>query len=276
MQKTLEQQVTLNGYSASTLTNYGRCIAKLSLYFGCTPLELEDEQINEYLIELNATQSPSKSYFKHTVYGLRYVFRLMNRYDRAIRLPSIKKAKTLPVVLSRKECKRLFRAPRLLRHRVLLMLIYSAGLRIGEVCRLKIEDIDSDRMRIHVRQSKGRKDRYVVLSPMILKGLRKYYRGERPVKWLFNGKQPGTPISTTGIQWAMREAVKKAGIRKKATVHTLRHSFATHLLEAGLDIISVKEQMGHVRIESTMEYLHIARINPQQAFSPLDGLYGKS
>lgn len=275
MQKTLEQQVKLNGYSASTLTNYGRCIAKLSLYFGCTPLELEDEQINEYLLELNATQSPSKSYFKHTVYGLRYVFRLMNRDDRAIRLPSIKKARTLPVVLSRQECKRLFKAPRLLRHRVLLMLIYSAGLRIAEVCRLKIEDIDSDRMRIHVRQSKGRKDRYVVLSPLMLQGLRKYYQGERPVKWLFNGKQPGTSISTHGIQWVMREAVKKAGIRKKATVHTLRHSFATHLLEAGLDIMTVKEQLGHARIETTMEYLHIARINPQQAFSPLDGLYEK-
>lgn len=275
MQKSLEQQVKLNGYSTSTLTNYGRSIAKLSLYFGCTPLELDEDQINEYLLELNATQSPSKSYFKHTVYGLRYLFRLMNRDDRAIRLPSIKRAKTLPVVLSRQECKRLFQAPGLLRHRVLLMLIYSAGLRVAEVCRLQIRDIDSDRMRIHIRQSKGRKDRYVVLSPLMLRGLRKYYQGERPVKWLFNGKQPGTPISTAGIQWVMREAVKKAKIRKRATVHTLRHSFATHLLEAGLDIMTVKEQLGHARIEATMEYLHIARINPQQAFSPLDVLYLK-
>ncbi|MDZ7846954.1 MAG: phage integrase N-terminal SAM-like domain-containing protein [Owenweeksia sp.] len=97
MQKALEQQVQLNGYSKSTLTNYGRSIAKISLYFGCTPLVLEDEQINEYLVELNHSQNPSKSYFKHTVYGLRYVFRLMNRDDRAIRLPSIKRAKTLPV-----------------------------------------------------------------------------------------------------------------------------------------------------------------------------------
>lgn len=273
MQKTLEQQVRLNGYSKSTLTNYGRSIAKISLYFGCTPLELEDGQINEYLLELNDSQSPSKSYFKHTVYGLRYLFRLMNRDDRAIRLPSIKRAKTLPVVLSKKECRRLFKAPKLLRHRVLLMLIYSAGLRIAEVCRLKIEDIDSGRMCIHVRQSKGRKDRYVVLSPLMLCGLRKYYQGERPVKWLFNGKQPGTPMSHQGVQWAMREAVKKAGIRKKATVHTLRHSFATHLLEDGLDIMTVKEQMGHTRIESTLDYLHIARISPHRAFSPLDSLY---
>lgn len=276
MHNKLEQQVKLNGYSSSTLTNYGRSIAKLSLYFGCTPLELEEAQINEYLLELNATQSPSKSYFKHTVYGLRYLFRLMNRDDRAIRLPSIKKAKTLPVVLSTQECKRLFKSPKLLRHRVLLMLIYSAGLRISEVCKLKIEDIDSDRMHIHVRQSKGRKDRYVVLSPLVLKGLRKYYKGERPVNWLFNGKEPGSPISKQGVQWAMRMAVKKAGIRKKATVHTLRHSYATHLLEAGLDLVTVKEQLGHSRIETTMEYLHIARLRPQQAFSPLDKLYNKS
>ncbi|MDZ7848160.1 MAG: tyrosine-type recombinase/integrase [Owenweeksia sp.] len=275
MQKALEQQVQLNGYSKSTLTNYGRSIAKISLYFGCTPLELEDQQINEYLVELNHSQSPSKSYFKHTVYGLRYVFRLMNRDDRAIRLPSIKRAKTLPVVLSRQECKRLFKAPKLLRHRVLLLFIYSAGLRVSELCRLRMEDIDSDRMMIHVRQSKGRKDRYVVLSKLALAGLRKYFRGERPVTWLFNGKKPGTPMSHHGVQWVMREAVKKAGIRKKATVHTLRHSYATHLLEAGLDLVTVKEQMGHVRIESTMEYLHIARLRPQQAFSPLDVLYGK-
>lgn len=275
MQKTLEQQVKLNGYSKSTLTNYGRCIAKLSLYFGCTPLELEDDQINEYLLELNATQSPSKSYFKHTVYGLRYVFRLMNRDDRAIRLPSIKRTKSLPDVLSRQECKRLFKAPKLLRHRVLLMFIYSAGLRISEVCRLRIEDIDSDRMMIHVRQSKGRKDRYVVLSELALQGLRKYFRGERPVTWLFNGKKRGTPMSHHGVQWVMREAVKKSGIRKKATVHTLRHSYATHLLEAGLDLVTVKEQLGHARIETTMEYLHIARLRPQQAFSPLDVLYDK-
>jgi site-specific recombinase XerD len=274
MYQKLEQQVTLNGYSASTLTNYGRSIAKIALHFGCTPLELDDEQINAYLVELNSSQSPSKSYFKHTVYGLRYLFRLMSRDDRAIRLPSIKKVNSLPVVLSRRECKQLFGAPKLLRHRVLLLFIYSAGLRVSELCRLKLSDIDSDRMRIHVRQSKGRKDRYVVLSPLALSGLRKYYCGEHPKQWLFNGKQPGTPISTQGVQWVMREAVKLAGITKKATVHTLRHSYATHLLEAGLDIMSVKAQMGHARIDSTLVYLHVARINPKGAFSPLDKLYG--
>lgn len=138
MYEKLEQQVTLNGYSASTLTNYGRCIVKTALYFGCTPLELDDEQINDYLVELNATQGPSKSYFKHTLYGLRYLFRMMGRDDRALRLPLIKRVDSLPVVLSRRECKRLFRAPKLLKHRILLLFIYSAGLRISELCRLKL------------------------------------------------------------------------------------------------------------------------------------------
>lgn len=276
MYNTLQQQVRLNGYSASTLHNYGRSIAKIALYFGCTPLELDDEQINQYLLELRDHQSPSKSYFKHTVYGLRYLFRLMNRDDQAIRLPSIKRTRSLPTVLSTQECKRLFKAPKLLRHRVLLMMIYSAGLRVSEVCALELKDIDSDRMQVHVRQSKGRKDRYVALSSIMLRALRKYYQNERPVKWLFNGKEPGNPMAPPGVQWVMREAVKKAGIRKKATVHTLRHSYATHLLEAGLDLVTVKEQMGHTRIESTLEYLHIARTRPQQAFSPLDRLYSSS
>ncbi|MCB9267915.1 MAG: tyrosine-type recombinase/integrase [Lewinellaceae bacterium] len=188
MYKKLEQKVKLSGLSASTLINYGRSMAKIALHFGKVPLDLEDEDINEYLLELKAGEQPSESYFKHTVYGLRYLFRLFGREDRAIKLPPLKRKRQLPVVLSRAECKRLFRAPKLLKHRVMLALAYSAGLRLSELIALRPEDIDSGRMQILVRQGKGNKDRYVVLSSIILTGLRKYYLACRPKGYLFNGQ----------------------------------------------------------------------------------------
>ena len=157
----------------------------------------------------------------------------------------------------------------------MLSLIYSAGLRVGELCRLKISDIDSGRMMIHIRQSKYNKDRYVPLSPLILEGLRKYFQACKPVEWLFNGKKPGVQMSPHGVQWAMREAIKKTKIRKAITVHTLRHSYATHLLEEGMDIVSIKELLGHARIETTMVYLHVAKPNRSNLFSPFDRLYNK-
>ncbi len=212
---------------------------------------------------------------KHTVYGLRYLFRLFGREDRAIRLPILHRPKKLPVVLSQEECRRLFRTPRLLKHRVMLSLIYSAGLRMSELKNLRPEDIDADRMQIHIRQGKYYKDRYVPLSGLMLRGLRKYQSVIQPKEWLFNGKETGSQISSRGIQWAMREAVKKSGIQKHAVVHTLRHSYATHLLEMGVDIVTIKELLGHQTIQTTMVYLHVARLQPKAAFSPLDKLYDR-
>ena len=151
--------------------------------------------------------------------------------------------------------------------------MYSAGLRAGEVSRLHIADVDSGRMMIHIRQSKYNKDRYVPLSPLILEGLRKYYYACQPKEYLFNGNTPGTPFSVRGMQWALREAVKKCKLQKGITLHTLRHSYATHLLEFGMDIVSIKELLGHERIETTMVYLHVARPNRSNLFSPFDRLY---
>lgn len=266
-------KIRLNGQSESTLSNYGRSIARMSLYFGCTPLELPDEKINDYLLLLRDTQQPSLSYFKHTVYGLRYAFRLVGREDRAIKLPSIKRMKDLPVVLSREECRRLFRAPRLLKHRILLCLVYSAGLRISEVVRLGQVDIDFDRKQIHIRRSKYNKDRYVPLSTYIASGLKKYYDACQPRKWVFNGKQSGEPMSTRGVQWVMRTSLKAANISKSASLHTLRHSYATHLLEDGLDLYSIQKLLGHEHVSTTLIYLHVAQSLSQRAHSPLDTLY---
>ncbi|MEM6736175.1 MAG: tyrosine-type recombinase/integrase [Bacteroidota bacterium] len=273
MYQQMLRKVRLNGQSESTLSNYGRCLAKLSLYFGCTPLELSDEKINDYLLMLRGHESPSFSYFKHTVYGLRYAFRLMGREDRAIRLPSIKRMKELPTVLSRQECKRLFHAPKLLKHRILLCLVYSAGLRISEVIGLKQSDIDFDRMQIHIRRSKYNKDRYVPLSVQVAQGLKKYYEACQPKEWVFVGKDPHAPMSTRGGQFLMRSAVKRAGIEKKVSLHSLRHGYATHLLEDGLDLYTIQKLLGHEHVSTTLVYLHVAQRVARQAHSPFDTLY---
>jgi site-specific recombinase XerD len=195
--------------------------------------------------------------------------------EKALKLPSIREPHKLPVVLNRQECIAIFKAPELLKHRVLLSLIYSAGLRAGEASRLKLADIDSGRMMIHIRQSKFNKDRYVPLSPLILQGLRKYYYACQPQEYLFNGNSAGTPLSIKGMQWALREAVKKCKLQKGISLHTLRHSYATHLLEEGMDIVSIKELLGHERIQTTMVYLHVAKPNRTNLFSPFDRLYEK-
>lgn len=152
-------------------------------------------------------------------------------------------------------------------------LIYSAGLRVGEVCRLKISDIDSDRMLIRIIKSKEKADRYVPLSGYILKGLRRYVKSAKPKVYLFNGKVKGEPLGKSAVQQSFRLAVKKAGVIKDVCVHSLRHSYATHLLEQGVDIVTIKELLGHATIETTMMYLHVAKVNRINAHSPLDTLY---
>ena len=273
--KKLNQQVTLRGQSKSTLNNYIRCIAKVSLHFDRMPELISDDEINEYLCALALNpKSPSRSNFKHAVYGLRYYFRLIGQNKRAIALPSLKKDTKLPIILNRTELRELFKAPALLKHRIVLTLIYSAGLRGQEVINLKIPDIDFERKTIHIRQSKYKKDRIVPLSEYMAKGLRKYLVAENPYTWLFNGKEPDGRYSVRGLSWVMREALKKTSIKKDINLHSLRHSYATHLLEDGLNIVTLKELLGHAEITTTMIYLHVAQCPLVKPHSPLDTLYG--
>jgi site-specific recombinase XerD len=272
----LQDKVTLSGQTQSTLKNYARKLAHLSLHFGKLPQHISEREINRYLASLaRKSKTPSLSDFKFAVYGLRYCYRLLGMNEKVVKLPSIKREKKLPVVLNRSECRALFQAPELLKHRVLLSLMYSAGLRAREVSRLELKDIDSERMMIHIRRSKYNKDRYVPLSPLILEGLRKYYYACQPVQYLFNGNGPGSPLSVRGMQWALRESVKKCKLQKGITLHTLRHSYATHLLEEGMDIVTIKDLLGHERIETTLIYLHVARPNRSNVFSPFDRLYSQ-
>ena len=272
----LSQQVTLRGQSKSTLNNYGRRIALFVIHFRSLPEKVSEDEINEYLVALaRDPKSPSRSSFKHMVYGLRYYYRLLGMNKNAIALPALKQDTKLPIILNRSELKELFSAPSLLKQRIVLTLIYSAGLRGQEVINLKISDIDFERMTIHIRQSKYKKDRIVPLSPTMAIGLKKYLKAENPHIWMFNGKEADGRYSVRGLSWVMRENLKKTSITKKVNLHTLRHTYATHLLEEGVNIVTLKDLLGHAEITTTMIYLHIAQCEHVKAHSPLDTLYGR-
>lgn len=277
----MEQRISLSGKSESTLKNYSIHLAKLALHFNLCPIELELKQINEYLFFVkHQRKTPSDSYFKFTIYGLRFAFRLYNMRSKRIKLPSIKAQKKLPVVLSREEVKRLLKTPPLLKHRILLGLLYGCGLRSFEARNVRLSDLDFDRKMLHVRQGKGKKDRYVPIGDLLIRGLKSYIKEENPIQWLFNGKRVGraggegdSRYSQRGIHRAVTNARKEAGIIKEMTVHTLRHTYATHLLEEGLDILTIKDLLGHHYIDTTMVYLHVALSGRVKPFSPLERLY---
>lgn len=272
--QTFEHTMTLRQRSKSAMSNYARAISKVALHFGVDPLELSLEQINDFLYSmLKSNTLPSKSYFRHTVYGLKCLFKMMGKQEKALRMPPVRDSETVPVVLSEQEVKTLLSCTRNLKHRVLIGLLYGSGLRMNEARKVKIVDLDTQRLQLRVIQGKGRKDRYVVLSKLLVKGIVQYLAQEKPQIYLFNGHTTGIPMGERSIQWIINEAVERAGIQKPTTCHTLRHTFATHLLENGADLFSIKEQLGHARIETTLVYLHIAQVTPKNVKSPLDTLY---
>ena len=277
-----QKKLSVLGRSESTFKNYTRHLAKMALHFDCLPTELDDDQIQDYLYLLQQEHNtPSESYFKHTVYGLRMVCKVEGLKFSDLGLPSIKRPNKLPVVLSKQEVWSLLKAPDLLKHRVLIGLLYGCGLRCLEVRSIRLCDLDFDRKVLHVVQGKGKKDRMVPLSDHMIRALNKYIDAERPIDWLFNGQPEAnrkggdfdSRYSQKGVQWAVKSAAKKAGIIKHVNVHTLRHTFATHLLEDGLDIMTLKDLLGHECIDTTLVYLHIAQSGHLKPFSPLDTLF---
>lgn len=278
--KKLERSVELSGKSQSTLTNYARCLAHIALHFNCSPLELDREQVLDYLHDLKSRRkTPSESFFKHTVYGLRYLYRVYGLPEHRVVLPSIERPKKLPVVLSKEETRLLIKTPKLHKHRLMLALLYGCGLRSSELRNLYIKDVDMDRGQLHVRQGKGRKDRYLPLCALLVRGVRKHLASESPVQWLFNGNDAqgrAVGLSANGVQWVVKQARQQGGIRKQVTTHTLRHSYATHLLEMGMDIMTLRDLLGHVDIQTTLVYLHVSRYKQGTAFSPLEKLYAKA
>jgi len=269
----MQQHIILKDHSQSTFNNYIRFMSLISLHFGRLPEHISDEEINGYLVGL-VTKSRSRSTFKHAVYGLRNYYRIIGQQKRAINLPQIKADTKLPNILNRSELKELLSAPKLLRHRIILALIYSAGLRGSELINLKLSDIDFERKSIHIRQSKSKKDRIVPLSEFISEGLRIYIAAENPKEWLLNGNTSDGRFSVHGLGWIINKNVKKTKIAKQISIHSLRHSYATHLLEEGVNIQKIQLLLGHSELRTTMIYLHIAQCPEVKAHSPLDSLYG--
>jgi site-specific recombinase XerD len=258
-------------------------VAAISLYFGKIPTELDPEQVQDYLFfQQKKSKTPSQTYFKHCVYGLRFLLKSEGLPYDYLRLPSIKHEKKLPVVLSKEEVWRMLQGAKLLKHKILIGLLYGCGLRCMEVRSVRLQDFDFDRKQLKVVQGKGSKDRYVPLSVHLIRGLKKYIEAEKPQDYIFNG-QPveraggdfDSRYSQRGVQWAVKQAAKSVGITKEVHTHTLRHSYATHLLEDGMDIMTLKDLLGHQNIESTMEYLQIAQLESQRIFSPLDTLFAQ-
>ena len=272
--KEMERAISITGKSKSTLTNYSRQLAHLSLHYNCFPLELDAEQVMDYLHLVKSRGTTSATFFKFTVYGLRYACRLRGLEYKQFSLPQIEKDSKLPAVLNGAEVKALLAACKLLKHRLIIGLCYGCGLRCSEVRNLEVSDADTQRGMLHVRMGKGSKDRCIPLGKMLCRGIAQYLGAEHHVKYLFEGND-GEALSQRGTQWVVSQAVKRAGIRKEVHTHTLRHSYATHLLEQGVNILTIQELLGHAHIETTMVYLHIAKPSAQTVPSLLDSLYNQ-
>lgn len=277
-----ERNISILGRSKRTFECYSRHVAAMALHFQCLPTELDPEQVGDYLYELQQrSKTPSQTYFKHTVYGLRFLLKTEGLPYEHLHLPSIAKEKKLPVILSREEIWRMLNCAELLKHKLLIGLLYGCGLRCMEVRNIELKHLDFDRQKLHIVQSKGNKDRYVPLSKHLIRGIKKYICAAHPKKYLFEGT--GNPegkgfdgrYSQRGVQWAVRTVAKKAGILKDVNVHMLRHTYATHLLEDGVNIITVQKLLGHSRIESTMVYLHVCETPDQAPHSPLDKVFAQ-
>lgn len=269
----LARYISVGGKSASTLTNYGRQLAHLALHYNLLPTDLDEEQVLDYLHLAKSKGTPSATFFKFTVYGMRAACKMRDLPYTQFSLPSIERPQKLPSVLNESEVKNLLSVCTLLKHRLLLGICYECGLRCAEVRNLRLGDIDLERMQIHVRQGKGSKDRILPMGKLLRRGIQDYISSQRPQGYLFEGNN-GEALSQRGAQWAMSQAVKKAGIIKEdVSLHTLRHTFATHMLEQGVSILVIKELLGHAHIETTMIYLHLARPIQVQAVSTLDTLY---
>ena len=267
------EKATIDQSSKSLIINYSRSLAYVALHFNRAPHLISVEEINSYLYRMMVHEQCSLTYFKHAVFALRYWFRLFDMEDKAIQMPPVKKEKKLPVVLSKQECKELFRAPRNLKHRFLLAFAYAGGLRMNELRMLKITDIDVQRNQVFIRNGKGRKQRYVGLSKFIAQKLPFYFKEINPRLYLFEGLTPGEPMGERSIQYIITEALQKTNIQKQVSMHTLRHSYATHLLEDGIDIHTIQHLLGHADLQTTLVYLHVAQVKIKPAHSPLDSLY---
>ena len=272
LRRRMVEDMTVRNLSPATQRSYLYAVAKFSRFFGKSPERLELEDVRTYQVHL-ASQGIAWATLNQTVAALRFFYGVtLGRPEIPERIAYAREPRRLPVVLSADEVVRFLEAVPSLKSRTALTTAYAAGLRVSEVVALKVADIDSGRMLIRVEQGKGGKDRYVMLSAQLLAILRTYWRLAKPRHWLFPGRDEEHPIDQTVLHAACRSACEAAGLTKHVTVHTLRHSFATHLLESGADIRIIQVLLGHTNIATTARYTQVATSTIQGTASPLDRL----
>ena len=271
LRKQMDGDLVVRGMSVRTREAYLGAVAGLAKYYGRRPDRIGEAQVQKYLLHLIEERKLAWSSCNIVAQGLKFFYRVtLKRTEAQFVIPRARAPQKLPQILSREEIAALIGNTLNLKHRVILMTAYGAGLRLNEICHLKVTDIDSDRMTIRVEQGKGAKDRYTLLSPRLLAELRCYWLACRPRQWLFTGRDPERPISDHTVHRIYHAAKARAGIVKEGGIHSLRHAFATHLLEAGVDIHTIQRLMGHGHISSTLRYFHLARKHLANTPSPLE------
>jgi integrase/recombinase XerD len=271
-QRMLEELQRRN-YSPQTAHIYLRHVAAFAQHFDRSPDQLGAEEIRQYQLFLIQQKKLAWSTYNQIVSALRFFYtKVLKREFLLAEIPFSREPQKLPLILSLEEVAQILDAPPHLKSRALLMTMYAAGLRRAEVARLRVSDIDSQRMTITIHQGKGQQDRVVMLSPVLLEVLRQYWRYCHPKQWLFPGAKPGQPISNNDVFAVFHHAVRRAGITKPVSPHSLRHSFATHMLEAGTDLRTIQMLLGHRSLKTTARYLHVSQQHLQVTASPLDSL----
>ena len=270
-----KRDLKIRGSSPKTVYRYIGCVSTFFKHIKLPPAKVRLEDINQYQLYLTEERKVAPSTFNVHVFAIRFFFLITLKRPWKIKfVPYQKDRRKLPEIFNALELSILFKSISNIKHMTILMTIYSAGLRISEALHLKVSDIDSQRMVIRIDQGKGCKDRYVPLSETLLPILRAYWKHLRPSNWLFEGQNPQRPLGKETVQEVFRNQIKKVGITKKVTVHSLRHSFASHLLEHGVDIRTIQQLLGHKTLVSTMIYTHVAKNYVHQAGSPLDRIEG--
>jgi integrase/recombinase XerD len=264
----------LRNFSENTQKSYITVIKQFASYYKRSPANITEQEAQNYILYLVKEKNLSWSSCNVVVSGIRFFYKtILKRNQDNFYLPFSKKEQYLPDILTRDEIKTLLSVTKNHKHHAIFMTAYSAGLRVSEIVHLTINDIDSKSNVICVKQGKGKKDRFVPLSPVLLAELRQYWKRYRPAHWLFPGRDLQQPITRHGVTDAFKKAKIKAHITKKVSIHSLRHSFATHLLENGTDIVNIKQLLGHSSISSTLRYTRISKQRVSNIPSPLDSLY---
>ncbi len=260
----------LKNLSYRTQETYLGAVKGITKFYGKSPDQLTQVEVEDYFLHLKKSGRGDST--RNVVFcALRLLFEnVLPDCDIVLNFTNTRRPKFLPEVLSKQEVQNIICAPDNIKHRVILMTAYSAGLRVSEIANLKIEHINSARMQIRVYQGKGRKDRDTLLSKTLIEQLRIYYAAYRPQVWLFCSKKTGRQMSIKSIQTIYNNAKRKAGIKRGRGIHTLRHCFATHLLESGCDLRRIQLLMGHRSLSTTMVYLHVSKVGLASITSPLD------